>query len=73
MLTTKAEAAAMLQVPIAWIDGMIEIGALTPSKDYAGNKMIDADEIIDKGFVSPRFRAASLRHVEEMLRKTMSS
>lgn len=73
MLITKKQAADMIGVPVAWVDGMLELGALGWSVSPDGSIMIDADEILEKRYVSPELRAVSLGHVKEMLRKVRQS
>jgi hypothetical protein len=68
-MLTKHEAARMMEVPAPWVDAMVEIGALTVHRGLNGEILIDGDEILDKGFVSPRQEAVSLAHVQTMLGK----
>ncbi len=68
-LVNPQEAADMMGVPRAWVSSMLELGALSPHEGPNGELLIDTDEIIDKHYVEPTFKAVSLEHTRSMLRK----
>ncbi|WP_126448428.1 hypothetical protein [Sulfuricystis multivorans] len=68
-LLTRQEAADMMDVPITWVDAMLEFGSLERHEGLNGETLIDADEILEKRFAAPRLEAASLAHVRSMLKK----
>lgn len=65
---SRQEAANLMGVPLSWVDAMTEVGALTA---YRGDGVfyVDEEEIHAKGFTDPGLKAASLEHVQGLLRK----
>jgi hypothetical protein len=68
-LLTKQQAADLMEVPVGWVNVMLELGALKSQEGLNGETLIDADEILEKRYVTPRFEATSLAHVRSMLKK----
>jgi hypothetical protein len=68
-LLSRQQAADLMEVPVGWVDGMLEIGALECHEGVHGEALIDADEIMHKGYIAPRAEAVSLSHVQAMLNK----
>lgn len=68
-MLTRHEAARLMEVPVAWVDAFIEVGALEPHDGLNGETLIDADEIVAKRYAAQRFEAASLAHVHALLKK----
>lgn len=65
----KQQAAAVVGVPLPWIDAMIEIGALEHYAGLNNETLIDLDEILDKGYAEEKLAAPSLEHVQRLLAK----
>lgn len=68
-LLTRQQAANLMEVPVSWVDGFLEIGSLERHEGPNGETLIDADEILEKRFAAPRLEAVSLAHVRSMLKK----
>ena len=67
-LIPKEDAAEIMDVPVFWVNGMIERGLLASHRDQAGNELIDADEIVVKRYASKEFESASPEHVQSLLK-----
>jgi len=68
-LLTRQQAADLMDVPVSWVDAFLEVGSLERHEGPNGETLIDANEILEKRFAAPRFEAASLAHVQSMLKK----
>jgi len=68
-LLTKQQAADLMEVPVSWMDALLEVGALERHTGPNGETLVDADEILAKRFASTSREAASLAHVRDMLEK----
>jgi hypothetical protein len=68
-LLTKEQAADLMDVPVPWVDALLELGALEGHIGPDGKTLIDADEILAKRLAATRREAASLTHVREMLKR----
>ena len=67
-LISKEDAAKVMDVPVLWVNGMIEKGLLATHEDLNGHQLIDADEIIVKRYASKEFECASIDHIRALLR-----
>lgn len=65
----KQQAANLMGVPLAWVNAMVEIGALTAYQDETGALYIDEEEIHAKGYTDPKLKAVSLEHLRALMRK----
>ena len=65
------DAADMMNVPVVWVDGMIKQGLLAEHDGRNSTRLIDADEIIVKRYVSREFEAPSMEHIQSMLKKLL--
>lgn len=68
-LLNGQQAAELMEVPVSWVDALLEAGSLERHEGPNGETLIDADEILAKRFAVPRFEAASLAHVRSMFKK----
>lgn len=68
-LLTRQQAADLMDVPVAWVDALLEVGSLERHEGPNGETLIDADEILAKRLAATRFEAASLAHVRQILSK----
>lgn len=70
MLVTKQQAADLLDVPLRWLDGMIELGQVPVTLDESGREMIDTEELRARKLIPPKEQPVpGLEHVRAMLRK----
>lgn len=68
---TRQQVADRMDVPVVWIDGMIEAGELQYHEGPDGKILVDAEDIqVLKGAGDPP-TVPSLSHVRAMLRRVM--
>jgi hypothetical protein len=66
-LIDKQDAADMMDIPVYWLDGMIEQGKLEVHKDANGFEFIDSEEIIVKRYASKELETSSPAHIRHLL------
>lgn len=69
VLLTRQQAASLMEVPVSWVDALLEFGSLERHQGPNGETRIDADEILAKRLAATRFEAVSLAHVRSLLSK----
>jgi hypothetical protein len=70
-LIDKQAAADLMDIPVVWLNGMVEQGKLVAHKDVNGFELIDKDDIVVKRYASKELEAPSMAHVQSMLKKIL--
>ena len=66
-LISKEAAADVMDVPVSWVNGMIERGMLE-KHNQNGMELVDADSDVVKRYASKEFESASSEHIQSLLR-----
>ena len=66
-LISKEAAADLMDVPVSWVNGMIERGMLE-KHNQNGMELVDADNMVVRRYASKEFESSSSEHIQSLLR-----